>query len=90
MIIKLPPLTDKEIYSLQPSDRLYRSCDNCKCVICSEIYFCKNCYLCEFRAFPVLRRCIDLNFQIFSREPYKSYLSEVDKINGYKPPKRYR
>lgn len=86
---KLPKLSEEDVYSLIPSSRLYRMCDICKCSICAERPECRYCYLCAYQPFPVFR-CSELVLKVFSKEPYKTYLSEVDEINGYKPPKKYR
>lgn len=77
----LYPLSDEQMYNLIPENQLYSSCMICKCSICCERPKCRNCYLCVVSAHPVLR-CLSLQFQIFSFEPYKSYISELDKIYG--------
>lgn len=87
-MVMLPPISDNEIYSLIPSERLYRLCDVCKCVICFYRYDCRLCYFCEFQPYPIYY-CSSFELKVFSREPYKTYISEVDTICGYKPPKKY-
>lgn len=77
--IILNSLADEQIWSLKPDEQLYKSCMICKCAICSERRTCRNCYICACDPHPIFK-CLRLQYQVFSYEPYKSYISELDKI----------
>lgn len=76
-------LTDEQIYSISLDNVLYSDCLICKCIICSKRQTCRNCYICAVTSHPVFK-CDDMVYKIFSVEPYKSYINEIDEINKAK------
>lgn len=76
------PLTDEQIYSIPEDSRIHKDCIRCRCIMCKFWQVeCNVCMLCMFQARPFYK-CRDFEPFIFSYEPYKSYVVELDKLYG--------
>lgn len=79
-INKFECLTDKQLYSITCDNRIHGDkCKYCRCVSCSWYYSdCRTCAVCLYEAHPFMK-CKNYEPFVFSTEPYKSYIEELDK-----------
>ena len=74
--------TESEMYSITLDSMAHEDCYYCSCRSCLYLRTaCKNCYLCEFRAFPRFR-CMWYLPYVFRIPAYMDWFRELERLRG--------